>query len=150
MNLFENTACIGPRRGASLVLVSALIASAGFGSPREASQASAFPDLRFRSIGPAVMGGRVDDVEVVEGSPSTLYIGTASGGVWKSTNLGTTWTPIFDGEETSSIGDVAVAPSDPQNRLGGDGRGEQSTELELRFGRLQIGGRRKQIHAHRP
>ncbi|TDI43573.1 MAG: hypothetical protein E2P02_11155 [Acidobacteria bacterium] len=69
--------------------------------------------LKFRSIGPAVMGGRIDTVAVVEDEPSIIYIGTASGGVWKSTNMGTTWKSLFDGHNTSSIGDVALSHSDP-------------------------------------
>ena len=69
--------------------------------------------LKFRSIGPAVMGGRIDAVAVVEDEPSIIYIGTASGGLWKSTNMGTTWTSLFDGHNTSSIGDVALSHSDP-------------------------------------
>jgi len=67
----------------------------------------------FRSIGPANMGGRVDDIAVVESNPSIIYIGFATGGVWKSTNNGTTWTPIFDEQPVTSIGDIAIAPSDP-------------------------------------
>ena len=67
----------------------------------------------WRSIGPAVMGGRVDDIAVVESDPSTIYVGYATGGLWKTTNNGTTWTPIFDEYEVSSIGDVEIAPSDP-------------------------------------
>ena len=72
--------------------------------------ASAF---KFRSIGPAVMGGRIDTVALVEDEPSIIYIGTASGGLWKSTNMGTTWTSLFHGHHTSSIGDVALSRSDP-------------------------------------
>ena len=72
--------------------------------------ASAF---EFRSIGPAVMGGRIDTVALVEDEPSIIYIGTASGGLWKSTNMGTTWTSLFHGHHTSSIGDVALSRSDP-------------------------------------
>src|SRR5687767_13674799 len=49
----------------------------------------------WRSIGPAVMGGRLDDIAVVESDPSTIYLGFATGGVWKTTNNGTTWAPIF-------------------------------------------------------
>lgn len=75
--------------------------------------AAALEHLRFRSIGPAVMGGRIDDFAVVESDPSIVYVGTASGGVWKTTNGGTTWTPVFDREAVSTIGDVTVAPSDP-------------------------------------
>jgi photosystem II stability/assembly factor-like uncharacterized protein len=67
----------------------------------------------WRSIGPANMGGRVDDIAVDERNPSTFYVGFATGGVWKTTNNGTTWTPIFDKYPVSSIGDIALAPSDP-------------------------------------
>jgi photosystem II stability/assembly factor-like uncharacterized protein len=71
-------------------------------------------NLEFRNIGPAIMGGRVDDVAVVESDPKTFYVGTASGGVLKTTNNGTTFEPVFDQQEVSSIGDVTLAPSDPQ------------------------------------
>jgi photosystem II stability/assembly factor-like uncharacterized protein len=72
-----------------------------------------FKRFVWRPIGPAVMGGRVDDIAAVESDPSTIYVGFATGGVWKTTNNGTTWTPIFDTYEVSSIGAIAIAPSDP-------------------------------------
>ena len=52
--------------------------------------------LTFRSIGPATMGGRVDDFAVFERQPSIFYVGTATGGVWKTLNNGTTWETVFD------------------------------------------------------
>jgi photosystem II stability/assembly factor-like uncharacterized protein len=67
----------------------------------------------WRSIGPAVMGGRVDDIAVDESHPSTFYVGYATGGIWKTVNNGTTWTPIFDEFPVSSIGDIELAPSNP-------------------------------------
>jgi len=67
----------------------------------------------WRSIGPAVMGGRVDDIAVDENTPSTIYVGYATGGIWKSTNNGTTWNPIFDEYPVASIGDIEIAPSNP-------------------------------------
>jgi photosystem II stability/assembly factor-like uncharacterized protein len=70
-------------------------------------------DLPWRNVGPAIMGGRIDDVAVVESDPDIIYIGAATGGVWKTVNGGTTWEPIFDDYGTTSIGDVAVAPSNP-------------------------------------
>src|SRR6202795_335439 len=70
-------------------------------------------NLEFREIGPATMGGRIDDFAVVESNPNVIYTGTASGGVWKTTNNGTTWEPVFDKESVSTIGDIAIAPSDP-------------------------------------
>ena len=69
--------------------------------------------MHWRSVGPANMGGRIDDVAVVESDPRVIYLGTATGGLWKTTNNGVTWRPIFDEQPVSSIGDVAVAPSDP-------------------------------------
>jgi photosystem II stability/assembly factor-like uncharacterized protein len=70
-------------------------------------------NLEFREIGPATMGGRIDDFAVVESNPNIVYVGVASGGVWKTTNNGTTWEPVFDKESVSTIGDIAIAPSDP-------------------------------------
>jgi photosystem II stability/assembly factor-like uncharacterized protein len=67
-----------------------------------------------RPIGPANMGGRIVDVAVVESRPATMYAATASGGLWKTVNNGTTWAPIFDNQNTVSIGDIAVAPSNPE------------------------------------
>jgi len=69
--------------------------------------------LKWRCIGPANMGGRIDDVAVVENNPHIIYVATASGGVWKTTNNGVTWEPIFDDQITSSIGDITIAPSNP-------------------------------------
>jgi photosystem II stability/assembly factor-like uncharacterized protein len=121
------------RRGVtSFFLVSGLALRASGAATEEPASARSFPDLRLRSIGPAVMGGRIDDVEVVASRPTTLYVGSASGGVWKSTNQGTTWTSIFDDEETSSIGDVAVAPSDPD--IVWVGTGEPNNRQSSSFG----------------
>ena len=66
--------------------------------------------FRFRSIGPASMGGRIDDVEVASSNHSIIYIGFATGGAFKSVNNGTTFEPIFDNYTTSSIGDIAIHP----------------------------------------
>ncbi len=74
---------------------------------------AALKNLQWREVGPAIMGGRIDDLAVVESNPSIVYVGTASGGLWKTTNSGTTWQPLFDNEGVSTIGDVTVAPSDP-------------------------------------
>src|ERR1700747_3867109 len=64
----------------------------------QANPTDKFKALEFREIGPATMGGRIDDFAVVERNPNIVYVGTASGGVWKKTNNGTTWEPIFDKE----------------------------------------------------
>src|SRR5258708_13522719 len=70
-------------------------------------------NLEFREIGPAVMGGRIDDFAVVESDPNIVFVGVAAGGVWKTTNNGTTWTPVFDKEAVSPIGGIAIPPSHP-------------------------------------
>jgi photosystem II stability/assembly factor-like uncharacterized protein len=96
---------------------------------------SADPVLRnftWRSIGPANMGGRIDDIAVVENNPSTYYIGFATGGVWKTTNNGTTFTPIFDDQPVTSIGDIAIAPSDPN--IVYVGTGEANNRQSASFG----------------
>jgi len=69
--------------------------------------------LKWRCIGPANMGGRIDDFAAVESNPKIIYVATASGGVWKTVNNGITWEPIFDEQSTSTIGDVTVSPSNP-------------------------------------
>ena len=67
----------------------------------------------FRSIGPAVMMGRLDDIQGSEKDPMLLYIGFATGGLWKSTDLGNHWKSMFDNAENESIGAIGIAPSNP-------------------------------------
>src|SRR5687768_13171526 len=115
------------RRPLLAILVLSAAASAAAAAPPRASKAPEKPSpaptspparealtgLAFRSIGPAIMGGRIDDLAVVESRPSTFYVATAAGGLWKTVNNGVTLEPVFDHQEVSSIGDVTVAPSDP-------------------------------------
>ena len=63
-------------------------------------------NLRWRSIGPSIMGGRIDDIAVVESNPNIFYVGAATGGVWKTVNNGTTFEAIFDEQGSTSIGDL--------------------------------------------
>ncbi|MBN2408145.1 MAG: hypothetical protein JXE07_00285 [Candidatus Aminicenantes bacterium] len=72
-----------------------------------------FAGLKARSIGPANMSGRIAAVEGVDVDPDVLYVGAAAGGVWKSTDAGTTWTPIFDDQPVASIGSIAVYQKNP-------------------------------------
>ena len=69
--------------------------------------------FRFRSIGPASMGGRIDDIAVSESDPNVIYIGYAVGGVFKSENNGVTFEPVFQTYGTASIGDIAIHPTNP-------------------------------------
>jgi photosystem II stability/assembly factor-like uncharacterized protein len=84
-----------------------------FGTVRAQQQASYFAELRWRSIGPP-RSGYVSAPAGVPGDPTTYYVGLPEGGVWKTTNGGTTWKPIFDEVHVASVGAVAVAPSDPK------------------------------------
>jgi photosystem II stability/assembly factor-like uncharacterized protein len=78
--------------------------------------------LPIRAIGPAAMGGRIADITAVhEGQRLTIYVGSASGGVWKSVDGGTTFKPIFDKQPSLSIGSVAIDPSSPQTVWVGTG-----------------------------
>jgi photosystem II stability/assembly factor-like uncharacterized protein len=88
-------------------------ADAAATTPATPSPLEKFKSLEFREIGPAIMGGRIDDFAVVESNPNIVFVGVASGGVWKTVNNGTTWEPVFDKEAVSTIGDIAIAPSDP-------------------------------------
>ena len=80
-----------------------------------------FSGLEFRSIGPALMSGRIADIAIDPTNPSTWYVGVGSGGVWKTENGGTTWTPVFDDEDTYSIGCITIDPNDPSTIWVGTG-----------------------------
>lgn len=69
--------------------------------------------LQWRELGPAAVGGRIDDFAVNESNPDVMYVGTASGGVWKTVDGAITWKPIFEHVGAMSIGAIAIAPSDP-------------------------------------
>jgi photosystem II stability/assembly factor-like uncharacterized protein len=67
-----------------------------------------FADLKLRNIGPATMSGRIVDLAVLESDPYTMYVASATGGVWKTTNNGVTFNPVFENEATHSVGDIAL------------------------------------------
>jgi photosystem II stability/assembly factor-like uncharacterized protein len=87
----------------------------GFGQHQAMQKTSPFNDLKWQFIGPTNISGRVTDVAVAKrtGQTRVIYVATATGGVWRTDNEGTTWEPVFDQAASTSIGDVTVAPSDP-------------------------------------
>ena len=101
-------------RFAALLLAITVLAAPVLHAQATGSQpaASPFESLRFRNIGPATMGGRIDDFAVLETNPSVFYVATATGGLWKTMNHGTTWESLFNDQDVVSIGDVAIASND--------------------------------------
>jgi photosystem II stability/assembly factor-like uncharacterized protein len=86
-----------------------------FSKQTEMKASSPFKDLKWQYIGPTNISGRCTDVEAItpHGKSYTIWVGSATGGVWKSVNEGTTFEPVFDGMPTASIGDIAIDPNNP-------------------------------------
>ena len=91
---------------------------------------SLFSGMKWRLIGPH-RGGRVLAVAGVRGQPNTFYFGAVGGGVWKSTNKGEVWTPIFDGVPIASIGALALAPSNPDIIFVGTGEADMRSDISF-------------------
>ncbi len=89
-----------------------------------------FAEMRWRCIGP-FRGGRTVGATGVPSRPNVFYIGVNNGGVWQTTDYGRVWTPLFDREETGSIGALAVAPSNPEILYVGSGEGLQRPDLSV-------------------
>jgi photosystem II stability/assembly factor-like uncharacterized protein len=96
------------------------------------AEEKAFERLEWRAIGPANMAGRVADVEGVAGNPNLVYVGSASGGIWKTTNGGNTWRPVFERQGTISVGDIALEPGNPD--VVWVGTGESAVRNSVSFG----------------
>jgi len=91
-----------------------------------------FSGLTLRSIGPAVTSGRIADIAISPDAPDTWWVASASGGVWKSGNSGITWTPVFDGQASYSIGCVTVDPNNPNAVW--VGTGENNSQRSVSYG----------------
>jgi photosystem II stability/assembly factor-like uncharacterized protein len=107
-------------------LVSLLVSVAVFGA--EPVPTNLFDQLQWRLIGP-FRGGRVAAVTGVPGDPVTFYFGAVGGGIWKTTDAGTVWSPIFDQQHIASIGAIAVAPSDPNIIYAGTGEADIRSQI---------------------
>ncbi|MEP7383623.1 MAG: hypothetical protein ABI910_18200, partial [Gemmatimonadota bacterium] len=113
------------------VLLLATVATAAF-AQSTTPVAEEFAGLHFRSIGPATMSGRVADLAVYEANPAIYYVGTAHGGVWKTTSNGATFEPLFQDEGLIAVGDVAVSQINPD--LVWVGAGESNNRQSTSWG----------------
>jgi len=120
----------------TLLLISGALqgAPSSKGKPEAASklQASTFEGLAFRNLGPAVTSGRIGDIAVHPVHKDTWFVVVASGGLWKTENAGTTWTPIFDGEGSYSLGCITLDPRNPLTLW--LGTGEANSQRSVGYG----------------
>ncbi len=109
----------------SVILVLALLgarpAAPAAEEPVEGLKAATFAGLSWRALGPGIASGRIADLAVHPIDPSTWYVAVGSGGVWKTENAGTTWTPVFDDQGAYSIGALAIDPVNPEQLWVGTG-----------------------------
>ena len=125
-------------KGAALLLASVV----GAGGPTPpALDSAAIAGLRARAIGPAVCGGRIEAIDVAATDPNLVYVGAAGGGVWKSTDAGGTFKPVFD-DHTQSIGAVAIDPRRPETVWVGTGETDARNSVSVGSGiyRTENGG----------
>jgi photosystem II stability/assembly factor-like uncharacterized protein len=114
--------CGFTRTAVLLGVLAALATSVAGQQQRPEQRSDPFAGLTFRNIGPATMGGRIDDLAVLETNPAVFYVGAATGGLWKTTNNGTTWEVLFDDlDDVVSIGDVAITADDANTVWVGSG-----------------------------
>jgi photosystem II stability/assembly factor-like uncharacterized protein len=111
-----------------------LIIFTGLQTSAQELDLSLLSNMKARSIGPAGMSGRVTSIDVVNSQTDVMYVGTASGGIWKSTSGGVDWFPIFDSEIVSSIGSIAIQQSNPDVIWAGTGEGNPRNSLTGGYG----------------
>src|SRR5947209_6333396 len=125
-----------------LAVALALLLAAVPAAPGQPLDPALYAPLKWRCIGP-FRGGRTVGATGVPGKPNLFYIGVNNGGVWKTTDAGRTWQPIFDDQPTGSIGAIAVAASNPDVIYVGSGEGLQRPDLSTGDGiyRSEDGGK---------
>jgi photosystem II stability/assembly factor-like uncharacterized protein len=94
----------------------------------------ALKNLNIRNVGPANMSGRITAIDVVTANPKIMYVGAASGGVWKSENGGTSWKPVFDQQPTQNIGALVIQQNNPNVVWVGTGEGNPRNSMNLGMG----------------
>ena len=113
---------------AGVLVCAAMFASLPAQEPPRVSP-SLFAEMRWRNIGPH-RASRTVAAAGHRRQPFTFYMAAVNGGVWKTTDAGRTWVPIFDDQPTGSIGSIAVAPSDPNIVYAGSGEGLHRPDLD--------------------
>lgn len=108
------------------------LSAAAATDPRPGMDEKTFSGLKWRGVGPALMSGRIADIAVDPDRRSTWYVAVGSGGVWKTDNRGTTWTPVFDGQGSYSIGAITLDPND--SNVVWVGTGENVSGRHVGFG----------------
>ena len=93
-----------------------------------------FKNWKPRNIGPAGMSGRITTIDAVVSNPNTIYVGAASGGVWKTENGGHSWAPVFDDQPIQNIGSIAIQQNNPNIVWVGTGEGNPRNSLNLGAG----------------
>ena len=140
------------RRFHSILCLAACGLLAGAAVARAADveiDSNTFGGLEARSLGPAVMSGRIAAIDAVGPDPLTIYVGAAGGGVWKSTDGGLTFKPVFD-EHNQSIGAITIDPKNPKNVWVGTGESWTRNSTSVGDGLYKIDGRRRLLAARRP
>jgi photosystem II stability/assembly factor-like uncharacterized protein len=120
------------RREANQDTVAATASGDSSDAPNGGRGGGPYAGLRLRSIGPAMISGRIVDLAVHPRDKKTWYIGVAAGGVWKTTNAGTTWTPVFDNQSTYSIGAITIDARNPNTVW--VGTGENNAQRAVAYG----------------
>ena len=117
-----------------LLLLIGLFYSGHPGFSQNERYADALQAYEWRAIGPANMGGRVTDIDGIPGDPSTFYVSGADGGIFKTTNGGVSFSPIFEGQRAYSIGALTIAESDPNVLWVGTGEGDPRNSVGYGWG----------------
>jgi photosystem II stability/assembly factor-like uncharacterized protein len=114
-----------------LIPIAAFAASIAAGQNDRPAQ-SPFDALHFRDIGPAATGGRIHDIQIDPSNPAVLYVAAATGGIWKSSNKGVTWKPVFENQPDNTFGALAIFERDP--KIVWAGTGEQNNRQSSSWG----------------
>src|SRR6187455_1351010 len=121
----------GRPAGLRYILIALVLAFAPIGA-QTTKTVGPFDDLHFRGIGPAATGGRIHDLQIDPKNPAVLYVGAASGGIWKSSNKGVTWKDIFGKQPDNTFGALAIFAGD--SKIIWAGSGEQNNRQSSSWG----------------